>query len=159
MRRLPLTPYQVGCVVAASHHTVCVATVTRWLHGHDGHRAQDAAIVAALAQLDLHPVRRDPMAEVERETRQLVLAAVDVPVCTGAEFAAAAQAAIEPRTDDEIADILASVQGEPAPVAEPPAPPAPTPPRRRGIRVEIGGQVLTLDQLAQYEEPAGQGPG
>ena len=60
MRRLPLGPADVLRVARAAG--ACEATVRRWLHGHDGHRCQDAAIVAALVRLDLHPARLDPRA-------------------------------------------------------------------------------------------------
>ncbi len=60
MRRLPLGPADVLRVARAAG--ACEATVRRWLHGHDGHRCQDAAIAAALVRLDLHPARLDPMA-------------------------------------------------------------------------------------------------
>ena len=73
MRRLPLTPAQVGLVSVASG--CCHATVQRWLKGHDGHRAQDNAIREALRGLDLHPVRLDPMARVDQETAQLLMEA------------------------------------------------------------------------------------
>lgn len=76
MRRLPLGPVDVGRVATAAG--VCEQTVRRWLHGIGGHQAQDRAIRAALDQLDLHPVRRDPMQRVDQETTQLLIPVVDI---------------------------------------------------------------------------------
>ena len=97
MRRLPLCPVDVQRVARSA--PCCAASVVRWLHGVDGNAGTDKLIRAALLELDLHPVRQDPLAAVDRETAQLE--------CTGAEFVAAAQAAIEPRSDEELADICA----------------------------------------------------
>jgi hypothetical protein len=48
----------------------CHASVVRWLHGVDGNQGTDKLIRAALEELDLHPTRMDPMARVDRETRE-----------------------------------------------------------------------------------------
>ena len=78
MRRLPLAPVDVQRVARAA--PCCTASVVRWLHGVDGNAGTDKLIRAALLELDLHPTRLDPLARVDRETRQLVMPAVDTPM-------------------------------------------------------------------------------
>ena len=75
--RLPLCPSEVAAVAKSA--PCCHASVVRWLHGVDGNQGTDKLIRAALEELDLHPTRMDPMARVDRETRQLVMPAVDTP--------------------------------------------------------------------------------
>lgn len=78
MRRLPLGPVDVSRVAIAAG--TCEATVRRWIHGIDGHRCQDAAIAAALDQLDLHPVRLDPRAAATLPPVAQVELPVDIAV-------------------------------------------------------------------------------
>ena len=124
MPRLPIAACDVAHVAELAQ--VGVSTVGRYRATWEGlpryqlRRAQEAAITRAAAQLD-------------RETPQLVIPAVAAedggPTCTGAEFVAAAQAAVEPRSDEELAAIVASIECEPvASIAAPP--PSET---RRGV--------------------------
>ena len=76
MRRLPLCPVDVQRVARAA--PCCAASVVRWLHGVAGNAGTDKLIRAALLELDLHPVRQDPLAAVDRETAQLVMAVVAI---------------------------------------------------------------------------------
>ena len=140
MRRLPLTPAQVDAVAQG---TPCApATVRRWLHGYDGHRCQDAAIVAALARLDLHPTRLDPMARVDRETRQLVMTAVDTPPAESPAHTIAAwqdwyKRAVGDRFD-HVENIAVALGREPEPLDTPPDNPPVSPRGESGNGGQFG---------------------
>jgi len=117
--RLPIAARDIARVAELAQ--VCRAVVVRYRTGANIRRAQEAAITQAAAEMP-----GDAQMEL-------------VPY-TGAELVAAAQAAIEPRTDDEIADIVASIQGEPvASIAAPPptGPPSGVGPYRCRVTCEL----------------------
>ena len=169
MRRLPLGPADVLRVARAAG--ACEATVRRWLHGHDGHRCQDAAIVAALVRLDLHPARLDPMAAATLPPVAQVELPVDISVDGRVDNPPAS-----PRDDagncgqsrDIIADITNGLSeawtNDVHPLPRPlvigvPLPPEMVarlngiPPRRR-LTVILDDKAMTVDELAEYAEHA-----
>jgi hypothetical protein len=80
---------------AAIEHTLIAAQIDRMIrHFEIGH------------ELELGERAPASFIEVIAEAARRVAAARDARPCTGAEFVAAAQLAIEPRSDDEIREII-----------------------------------------------------
>lgn len=138
--RLPLCPSEVAAVAKSA--PCCHASVVRWLHGVDGNQGTDKLIRAALEELDLHPTRLDPMARVDRETRQLVMTAVDTPPAESPAHTIAAwqdwyKRAVGDRFD-HVENIAVALGREPEPLDTPPDNPPATPRGESGNGGQFG---------------------